>query len=78
MVLEVRLYATLRRYVPSSPNGVITVDVSDGMTVLDLVKKIDIDPTEIHLIMINGIGCEIEKLLTNGDRVALFPPVGGG
>ena len=78
MVLEVRLYATLRRYAPSSPNGVITVDVPDGMTVLDLVKKFEIDPTEIHLIMINGIGCELEKLLTNGDRVGLFPPVGGG
>ncbi|WP_021167664.1 ThiS family protein [Sporomusa ovata DSM 2662] len=78
MVLEVRLYATLRRYAPSSPNGVIMVDIPEGMTVLDLVKKIEIDPTEIHLIMINGIGCELEKLLTNGDRVALFPPVGGG
>ncbi|TWH48682.1 MoaD/ThiS family protein [Sporomusa sp. KB1] len=78
MILEVRLYATLRRYAPSSPNGVIMVDIPDGMTVLDLVKKIEIDPTEIHLIMINGIGCELEKLLTNGDRVALFPPVGGG
>ncbi|CQR72029.1 hypothetical protein SpAn4DRAFT_4718 [Sporomusa ovata] len=54
------------------------VDIPEGMTVLDLVKKIEIDPTEIHLIMINGIGCELEKLLTNGDRVALFPPVGGG
>jgi len=78
MVVEVRLYATLRRYTPSTPNGVITVDVPDGITVLDLVKKIEIDPAEIHLIMINGIGCEFEKIVKSGDRVGLFPPVGGG
>jgi len=78
MVVEVRLYATLRRYTPASPNGVITVDVPEGSTVLDLVKTIKIDPTEIHLIMINGIGCEFEKIVSNCDRVGLFPPVGGG
>lgn len=78
MVVEVRLYATLRRYTPASPNGVITVDVPDGSTVLELVKLIKIDPAEIHLIMINGIGCEFEKVVNSGDRVGLFPPVGGG
>lgn len=78
MVLEVRLYATLRRYTPASPNGVITVVVPAGSTVLDVVRKIKIDPAEIHLIMINGIGCEFDKLVNEGDRVGLFPPVGGG
>ena len=78
MELEVRLYATLRRYAPASPNGVIAVDVPEHSTVLDLVKNLEIDPAEIHLIMINGIGCEFERSLTNGDRVGLFPPVGGG
>ncbi|MEL7634245.1 MULTISPECIES: MoaD/ThiS family protein [Sporomusa] len=78
MVLEVRLYATLRRYTPASPNGVIAVVVPDGSTVLDVVRKINIDPAEIHLIMINGIGCEFDKPVHEGDRVGLFPPVGGG
>lgn len=78
MVVEVRLYATLRRYTPSSPNGVIQVDVADGATVLDIVEKIGIDPAEIHLVMINGAGCELEKPVNSGDRIGLFPPVGGG
>lgn len=78
MVVEVRLYATLRRYTPSSPNGVITVELPTGATVLDLVKKIAIDPAEIHLIMKNGIGCEFDTIVNEGDRIGLFPPVGGG
>ncbi len=78
MVVEVRLFATLRRYTPANPSGVITADVPDGITVLELIKRIKIDPSEIHLIMINGIGSEFEKIVCNGDRVGLFPPVGGG
>jgi sulfur-carrier protein len=78
MVLEVRLYATLRSYAPSSPSGVVTVDLPDGSTVLDLAKKFEIDPEEIHLIMINGIGSEFDRVLIDGDRVGFFPPVGGG
>jgi Molybdopterin converting factor, small subunit len=77
MVVEVRLYATLRRYT-TAVNGVITVDVPDGSTVFDLVKTMKIDPAEIHLIMINGVGCEIDKTVSDGDRIGLFPPVGGG
>ncbi len=78
MAVEVRLYATLRRYTPASPNGVITVEVTEGITVLELVKQLGIDQTEIHLIMINGIGCELGQTVNPGDRVGLFPPVGGG
>lgn len=78
MVVEVRLYATLRRHTFDSPDGVIKVDVPEKSTVLDLVQKIKIDPAEIHLIMVNGIGCELDKIVNEGDRVGLFPPVGGG
>ncbi|SDE42464.1 MoaD/ThiS family protein [Sporomusa acidovorans] len=77
MVVEVRLYATLRRYT-TIPNGVIIVDVPDGSTVLDLVETMKIDPAEIHLIMINGVGCDLDRTVNSGDRIGLFPPVGGG
>ncbi|MBU2702429.1 molybdopterin converting factor small subunit [Sporomusaceae bacterium BoRhaA] len=78
MVLEVRLYATLRRYAPNSLNGIISLTVPERITVLDLVKQLKMDPAEIHLIMINGLGREFDERLTDGDRVGLFPPVGGG
>jgi sulfur carrier protein ThiS len=78
MVVEVRLYATLRRYTTASPNGVINMEVVEGSSVLDLVEQLGIDPAEIHLTMINGIGCELEQTVKSGDRIGLFPPVGGG
>jgi molybdopterin converting factor small subunit len=78
MLIEVRLYATLRRYRPSNPNGVFAADVADGISVAKLINKLEIDPAEIHMIMVNGIGSEMDCILADGDRVGLFPAVGGG
>jgi len=78
MVVEVRLFATLRRYTPSDPSGVIKVDVPEGISVLDLATYLKIDPAEIHLVMVNGIGRGLGEVIKSGDRVGLFPPVGGG
>jgi len=78
MVIEVRLYATLRRYRPSIPNGVFTADIPDGISVAELVEKLEIDPAEIHMIMVNGISRGMDCILADSDRIGLFPPVGGG
>lgn len=78
MVVEVHLFATLRRYMPSNPSGVITVDVPEGISVRDLATYLKIDPAEVHLVMVNGIGRGLEEVVKSGDRVGLFPPVGGG
>ena len=78
MKLEVRLYATLRRYAPDSPNGVITVEVPDGCTVGHLYACLTIPPEEVRLAMVNGISAETDQVLLPGNRIGLFPPVGGG
>lgn len=78
MVIEVRLYATLRRYRPAIPHGVFTADIPDGISVAELVEKLEIDPAEIHMIMVNGIGRGMDGILADGDRIGLFPAVGGG
>lgn len=78
MVVEVRLYAILRRYFPTSSSGVVTVDMRDGITVDELVSALEIDKHEIKMIMVNGIASEYSQRLTDGDRIGLFPPVGGG
>ncbi|MDR3564090.1 MAG: MoaD/ThiS family protein [Negativicutes bacterium] len=78
MSIEVRLYAVLRRWAPGNPGGVLTVDLPDGGTCLDLLGKVGINPTEVHVLMVNGVNSPLEKVLHDGDRVGLFPAVGGG
>lgn len=78
MNIEVRLYATLRRYLPETPNGITTIEVTEGITVLEVINQLGIDPAEVHLSMLNGMGCELAQTVNHGDRLGLFPPIGGG
>lgn len=78
MVIEVRLYATLRRHAPVISHGVFLVQVPADSTVGDLLKNINVDLAEVHIIMINGVSAALDSALHNGDRLGLFPPVGGG
>ena len=78
MVVEVRLYATLRRYAPNSSGGVLTVEVPLDYTVAELLNRISIELTEVHIIMINGVISTPTTSLHEGDRLGLFPAVGGG
>ena len=78
MIVEVRLYATLRRYAPDSSRGVVSVEVPVDCTVAQLVSAMHIDLAEVHIIMINGISSITSSILHEGDRLGLFPAVGGG
>ena len=77
-MIEVRLYATLRRYVPSGLQGVLSVEIGRDSTVAELLTAIAVDLGEVHIIMINGVGSTLESILHDGDRLGIFPAVGGG
>jgi molybdopterin converting factor small subunit len=78
MRLEVRLYATLRQAAPDAPAGVLPVEMPDGAAVADVLAAVKIDPAKVHLIMVNGVAADLGRVLSDGDRLGLFPPVGGG
>lgn len=78
MRLEVRLFATLRRHVPSAGGGVLAVDVPEGSTAADVIAKLRINVNEVHLAMVNGVRSPLDRVLAEGDRLGLFPAVGGG
>ncbi|MBC8014731.1 MAG: MoaD/ThiS family protein [Sporomusaceae bacterium] len=78
MFVEVRLYATLRRYVSDSSRGVVSVEVPEDYTVAQLLSTMHIDLAEVHIIMINGVSNIPSSILHEGDRLGLFPAVGGG
>jgi molybdopterin synthase sulfur carrier subunit len=78
MRLEVRLYATLRQAAPASPAGVVPLEIPDGATVAQVLGLVKIDPADVRMIMVNGLAAELDHVLKDGDRLGLFPPLGGG
>lgn len=78
MQVEVRLYATLRRFVPSASDGVVAFETPEGSTVSDVIANLSVDPGEVHILMVNGRSSPLHKVLQEGDRLGLFPALGGG
>lgn len=73
--IELRLFATLTKYLPPEPEA---FRVSSDTTVETLLIELGIPLEETKLIFINGKKQELDHGLSQGDRVGIFPPVGGG
>lgn len=73
--IELRLFASLATKMP--PNS-LEYDIEPGLSVAGLLKKLNISPDEAKLVFIDGVRCELNTALSGGERVGIFPPVGGG
>ena len=52
--------------------------IDPGMPVEALLVRLQIPLSEAKLIFINGIKRDLQTPLQGGERVGIFPPVGGG
>ena len=79
MDIEVKLFATLRDYLPKGSSRFSCKMEVDGRTrVQDILERLKI-PEEIpKIILINGVHGKKDQPLKDGDVVSIFPPVAGG
>lgn len=79
MPLQVFLAATLRKYLPGYDAGTgHWMEVGRGAVVRDVARGLSIPEEEVKIVMVNGVGAAMDTPLQGDERVALFPPVGGG
>jgi len=79
MVVKVKVFADLRQYIPELGLGEsLAVQVESGVTIRQLFEQLEIPESEIKLAFVNGISREFEDILSDGDEVSFFSPVGGG
>ncbi len=79
MQVTVTLYATLIRYHPEDKrNESFAVELPEGATVKDLLDKVGIKENEAKQVFIRHRSRPDDHPLEEGDKVAIFPPVGGG
>jgi sulfur carrier protein len=79
MEVEVKLFATLRDYLPKGSGKFSCKMEVDGHTrIKDLLDRLKI-PKEIpKIILVNGIHGKEDQMVKDGDVVSIFPPVAGG
>ncbi len=79
MMIKVRLFATLRKYLPGLELGKSSdVQLEPGTSISQLYVVLGIPAEEVKLAYVNGIYCEPETILKDGDEIGIFPPIGGG
>ena len=79
MKIEVNLYATLTQYLPNpSKQRSVTLHFKEGARVCDVLSALQIPEESVKLIFINGVHGHPQDGLKEGDRLGLFPAIGGG
>lgn len=79
MALTVLLSSSLRTTVPGyDPVCGLTVDAVRGASVEEVCRTLGIDPAAVKIVMVDGRARPLDHRLEGNERIALFPPVGGG
>jgi molybdopterin synthase sulfur carrier subunit len=73
--IEIKLFATLQKFTPQASDAHM---LEAGTSVGTLVRQLGIPEIKAKLIFINGIKATLDSVLKDGDRLGIFPPVGGG
>jgi sulfur-carrier protein len=80
MKIELKLYASLGRYMPQAlvEKKQSYLEVGEGTTIKALLENLKVPLETVKLIFLNGIHAKDNEVLKDGDRLGVFPPVAGG
>ena len=73
--IQIKLFATLSSKLPDDADN---YPLGEKTTVRELLRNLQIPEKKAKLVFINGEKKTIDTVLKNGDRLGIFPPVGGG
>jgi molybdopterin synthase sulfur carrier subunit len=76
--IELRLFGHLRSYRPEADSSDAGMDVSAGTSVEEMIRELGVPPEDPKVVLVNGMHAALDRLLEEGDRVSIFPPVAGG
>lgn len=78
MRIHVKCFATLSKYQPAPPE----LELPEGATIADVLAALGLSKgdgsKQVRLIFCNNAHVGLERPLQDGDKVGLFPAVGGG
>ncbi len=76
MQVTVTVFGELRRYLADSDT--IQVEVPEEATVADVLAHLGVPADQVWMSAVNDLVVEADHPLTDGDRLEVFHPVGGG
>ena len=79
MEIEVKLFASLRDYLPKgSERFSCKIEIESQTRIQDILMRLKIPEEMPKIILVNGVHGKKEQILKEGDVLSVFPPVAGG
>lgn len=83
MKITLKLYASLSQYLPEDAvKHCTTLDITPSDTAYTILEKFNVPKEKVHLVLLNGVYLYPEERVTTniseGDTLAVWPPVAGG
>jgi molybdopterin converting factor small subunit len=83
MNITLKLYASLGSFLPpGAARNAIELDVAEGASIGDVLALQNVPRENCHLMLVNGVftppATADGTQLTDGDTLAVWPPVAGG
>jgi len=73
--IQIKLFATLQPFTPPAGEK---YRIDPGISIRSLLEQLNLPEEKAKLIFIDGIKANLSSTLNGGERVGIFPPVGGG
>jgi sulfur carrier protein ThiS len=73
--VQIRLYANLK---PLEPSSAGSHHLPSGTSVGEALAALRVPEDQVKLVFVNGRKVDRKQVLQDGDRLGVFPPVGGG
>jgi len=77
MRVAIRTFGNLRQFLPEHAQGAPLI-VPDNVPISQLLAQLGIPENEAWRVSRNGILVQLDDVLSEGDEVNVFAPVGGG
>lgn len=83
MEITLKLYAGLSQYLPEdSVKHSTKLDISASETAVSIIEKFNVPKESAHLVLLNGTYLDAaereQRTFSEGDTLAIWPPVAGG
>ncbi len=73
--IQLKLFATLAEFTPPDSDN---TPIKIGESVQSVLERHGAPLDQVKLVFVNGVRKDLSFELSGGERVGVFPPVGGG
>lgn len=83
MKIVFKLYASLTPYLPAEArDNRLPLELPEGQTIAQVIAPFGLPEKLVHLVLVNGVYVppaeHMSRALSDGDVLAIWPPIAGG